>query len=184
MPLTNEAKIALLNRAVQLESRSFLEYIATTAPPVDIARHPHVAKAFEQIAKEEDEIVEDLVEEIELLGAHADAIGSYNLTFTSYNYIRTAYALKILEEKLTKNLRIFDQILAEAKADRTLETRLMQIRERIGAHHADVAKLRVALASFDAGHGGTTGGAKVPTPVVAAAAPVKPPAPAPGHSAH
>src|SRR5262245_44767435 len=105
MPLTNEEKVALLNRAVQLESRSFLEYLATTAPPVDIAKHPHVAKAFEQIAKEEDEIVEELVDEIESIGTHAEPIGSYDLTFTSYNYVRTAYALKVLEEKLAKNLK-------------------------------------------------------------------------------
>ncbi len=142
--LTPEARNDLLNRAVRLESRSFLEYIAQTAPPVDIAKYPFVAKHFAEIAHEEDLVVDELVGFIEEQGGHAAALGSYDLTYTSYNYITTDYALRVIQEKLGQNLARFDEILAAAKGD-ALEPRLAAIRAKKAFQLARVEEMRARL---------------------------------------
>src|SRR5437870_4982993 len=102
MALSKEARLSLLNRAVQLESRSFLEYMTQTAPPVDVDRNPDAARVLAEIAHEEDVVVDDLVEAIEAEGGHPEALKSYDLTFTSYNYVTTKYALEVIKKHLLK----------------------------------------------------------------------------------
>jgi hypothetical protein len=144
MALTQEARESILNRALRLESRSFLEYMALTAPPIDLAKFPAVARGLIDIAREEDEVVDELVETLEEGGAHAEALGSYDLTFTYYNYITTDYALKEIEKHLAKNVARFDELLAEAKGD-ALEARLRELRERKADQVRKIAELRAGL---------------------------------------
>lgn len=145
MALSNEGRAALLDRAIRLESRSFLEYLHHAAPPIDIRKHPAVAKGFEEIAREEDEIVQELADAIVDLGGHPSALGTYDLNYGAYNYVTAAHALKVLAEKLAKTLARFDEVLGEAKGDATIEPRLRAIRERKARHLARIHELREAL---------------------------------------
>lgn len=144
MALTPEQRIALLNRAVRLESRSFLEYVALTAPPIDIAKYPTVARQFAEIAHEEDQVVDDLVEMMAEQGGHPDALGSYDLGFTSYNYVTTDYALKIIGQQLAKNLARFDEILEQARGDE-LEEKLATIRASKALQVARAEEMKAGL---------------------------------------
>lgn len=165
MPLTNEGRVQLLNRAIQLESRSFLEYMAHSATPVDIAKFPAVKQGFEEIAHEEDVVVQDLADAILDLGAHPEALGCYDLNFTSYNYITTKYGLEVVSKAMQKNLAGFEAILAEAKGDE-VEPRLRDLRERKARQLKRIDELREQMKDPAAA-------AKA-----AAAAPAAPPAPA------
>src|SRR5437870_1628714 len=115
--LTPEQRVDLLNRAIRIESRSFLEYLAQTAPPVDIHKFPSISRGFADLAHDEDVIVDELVEVMVEHGGHPDALGTYELGFPSYNYITTDYALRVLAEKMKKNLGEFDRILTDARGD-------------------------------------------------------------------
>src|SRR4051812_20932035 len=108
MPLSKEQRSSILNRAIRLESRSFLEYIAQTATPVDIFKFPAVIEGLTRITREEDEVVDELVELLQADHMHAEALGSYDLTFTYFNYMSTDYALKVIGDQLAKNLAKFD----------------------------------------------------------------------------
>lgn len=147
MPLDREARLRILNRALALESRSFLEYMAHTAQPVDIERYPEIERALGEMVKEEDAIVDALVAAIAAEGANPDLTITYDMKYTYYNFVTTEYSLRVIQEQLEKGLARFDALVDEAAADAGLYDILRPVRDRKAAIIARVAELRRTLRS-------------------------------------
>ncbi len=147
MPLDEEARIDLLERVLAIESRSFIEYLAKTAPPYDIHQHPEVAAALEFIIRDEDAIIEDIVALVEEAGASPDVRVTFDLRLSSYNYLATSYTLRVIRDQLTKNLAVLDRVLAEAEAGAPdIADRLRDVRAHKQQHLATVEGLLSKLA--------------------------------------
>lgn len=147
MPLDTEARVDLLERVLAIESRSFIEYLAKTAPPYDIDQFPEVAAALEFIIRDEDAIIEDLVTLIDQEGATADVRAAFDSRLSSYNYLATSYTLRVTRDQLTKNLAVLDRVLAEAEEGAPdIAAKLRDIRAHKQQHLATIEGLLAKIA--------------------------------------
>lgn len=160
--MTREAKIAILNRALALEARTFLEYIVRTATPVDIEEFPEVERGLDEILAEEEAIVDALVDAIEVEGGALDLGAGSDMHYPYYNYVTTEYALKVIAEKLEERLVKLDAVVDEAAADAAVHELLRPIRDR---HAAVLARVK------ESSHGLAVAAAKKKAPAHAAAPP-------------
>jgi hypothetical protein len=145
--MTNEAKVKLLNRALALEVRTFLDYVLRVAPPVDVDGFPEVERALGELLSEEDRSEAEIVAAIEGEGGRLDQDDfAVDMQFTYYNYVTTEYALKVIAENLEARLARLDAIVDEAAADEAVHGFLRPIRDRRAAAIARVRDLRAAVA--------------------------------------
>jgi hypothetical protein len=144
--MTSEAKVELLYRALGLEATSFLDYLARTAPPVDIDRYPEVAAALDRMVAEEEAIADDLLAAIEAEGAPPRVDAEPDMQFPYYNYVTCEYALKVMVEQLEARLARFDALVDQAAADVALHGFLRGLRDRQAAMIARVRELHAAVA--------------------------------------
>jgi hypothetical protein len=168
MTLDREARLELLTRALALESRSFVEYLARTAPPYDIDKHPEVAAALEFIVRDEDAIIEDLVGLTDDEGGNPEVRATFDLRLSSYNYLATSYTLRVIKEQLEKNLAALNVVIEESAGAPDIAETLRGIRARKQQHLATVERLHATVASARAASA-TSAPAPAPAPAPAAA---------------
>jgi hypothetical protein len=138
--------VDILRRALALESRSFIEYMAHSSPPVDLERYPDVLRGLEEIHAEEEAMVGELVAAIVAEDGDPDVTATYDLRYSYYNYLSTTYALKVIAEQLERSLARFDTLVAEAAADPETHDFLRRLRDRKRAVLARVEDMRRAAA--------------------------------------
>ncbi len=139
--------VDILRRALALESRSFLEYMAHTSPPVDIDRFPEAQRTLDEIHAEEEAMVGEIVAAIVAEGGDPDVTATYDLRYSYYNYLSTDYALKVIAEQLEKSLAGFDALVEEAASDPETHAFLRGLRERKAAIVERVKEARRAVAA-------------------------------------
>jgi len=127
MALDQERRLQLLQRAVRLECRSFLEYVAESALPVDIEEYPQVAAFFREAVASQRALAERLVVVTEQLDAHCDLAVAFDPQYTFFNYVTTAYALQVLERSCDDAAKQTRALADEAQGDKVVGAVLSEV---------------------------------------------------------
>ncbi len=100
----------LLQRALMLESRSFLVYVRDAAIPRVGADEAQIEQALGQEIANEESYLETILNLLEQFGLNPDLSPSFDMEAASYHYLELGYLIQVVEKKLGEQLDAFRAI--------------------------------------------------------------------------